>query len=273
MVSSNKNVHTMIVSTFNKERKEFMETQLKSLQFPFPYAFFKAYTQFDTSNTYIDTIQDHILDDTKRYFSLDRSIALKHCLRSHIAALHECLQSSSASYFLILEDDVAFRTDINIKHEINRHIEFLESNPNIHYISLSYRPTADGNPISEIIKKEHSNEDIYWNFDPTLIWGTQAYLLHRDHAQKLVSLLHVDKISILVKRFKEYYESTAVKYSSRQPQLLIDSVLPIVLNQAIIYPMMGIEKMFSHSISCSKDVEASTNEYYNTIKLDYYNYK
>jgi hypothetical protein len=46
------NVHTCII-TANNDRKKFMETQFNSIEFPFKYNFFNAFTP-DTLIDYID---------------------------------------------------------------------------------------------------------------------------------------------------------------------------------------------------------------------------
>jgi GR25 family glycosyltransferase involved in LPS biosynthesis len=207
----------------------------------------------------------------------DHKLKMYQCgIRSHVDALYNCIHNSSAEYFLIIEDDVAFRTDVKIKDEIKRYITLMGANPDIHYISLSYRPLSclDNNALIDtaLHRLPNNKKDLYWGFnkkDTPLVWGAQAYLISRYYANKFVAMFKTNKGSELQTAVEHYFK-TSRTYSLKAPQLIIDSVMPLFLNQALAYPMLGVERYFSHSISSNDKLDQLTSKYIEHVKLLYY---
>jgi GR25 family glycosyltransferase involved in LPS biosynthesis len=252
-------VKACIVSTMSKERYEFMETQLKEIHFPYPYSFFKAYIK-EVSSEYFDVIPP------------SEPELLLLCMRSHIGAMDSCLRSSDADYFLIMEDDVAFQThdlDSRIQCAINK----LKSH-NLDYISLSYIPTClDKSQVSTNLHLLTRDDDVYWGFDKPdvefTVWGSQAYILSRAVAQKLVSLLHHSKLSEVRNKYFTYLKSNKT-YANKGHYTTIDAIMPLILNQGIMHPMICIEKYFTNSISNTSIREKEVAEYCSHVDCKYY---
>jgi GR25 family glycosyltransferase involved in LPS biosynthesis len=270
--NKHQDVEVSVISTGNAERLQFMKKQFTDISFPYKYSIFNAYTP-EHSTDYFD---DSVKDQWKGGFS-DHKLKMYQCgIRSHVDALYNCINNSSAEYFLIIEDDVAFRTDVSIKDEIKRYITLMGENPDIHYISLVYRPLSSLDNCALIDTALHrlpNNEnDLYWGFnkkDTPLVWGAQAYLISRYYANKFVNMLKTKKGSEL-QTAVQHYDKTSRTYSLKAPQLIIDSVMPIFLNQALAYPMLGVERYFSHSISSNLEFDRLTSKYIEHVKIPYY---
>jgi GR25 family glycosyltransferase involved in LPS biosynthesis len=270
--NKHQDVEVSIISTGNSERLEFMKKQFTDISFPYKYSIFNAHTP-ENSIDYLNAPAD----DYMKGFT-DKEIKMYQCgVRSHVDALYNCIQNSSAEYFLIIEDDVALRTDINIKGEIKRYISLMKTHPDIHYISLSYRPLSsldkDALIHTALDKLANNDSDLYWGFekmDTPIVWGAQAYLISRYYANKFVNLFKKNTVLELSKSVEEHYNLHTIKYSRRAPQLIIDALMPIFFNQAIVYPMLGVERYFSHSISSNLELERLTCKYIEHVKIPYY---
>jgi GR25 family glycosyltransferase involved in LPS biosynthesis len=262
-------VHVSIVSTQNTERLHFMKKQFEDIAFPYKYTIFPAYTP-ENSSEYFNApiVQPGGFSDEKNKMYI--------CgIRSHVDALYACIHQSSAEYFLIIEDDVAFRTDVNIKSEIDRYISIMKSNPEIHYASLSYRPVSslDDSPIHNSLHRLKNDKDLYWEFNnenTPHVWGAQVYLISRYYASKFVNMFKTNNLIELTNAVKQHYELNR-DYSNKISQLIIDSIMPIFLNQSIAYPMIGVEQYFSHAISSSSIINDFINKYILHTNIPYYN--
>lgn len=266
--NKHQDVEVSIISTGNSERLEFMKKQFTDISFPYKYSIFNAHTP-EKSTDYLNACAD----DYMKGFT-DKEIKMYQCgVRSHVDALYNCIQNSSAEYFLIIEDDVALRTDINIKGEIKRYISLMKTHPDIHYISLSYRPLLSGDAlIHTVLDKLTNNSDLYWGFEKSgapWVWGAQAYLISRYYANKFVNLFKKNTVLELSKSVKVHFDLD-ILYSCKVPQLIIDALMPIFFNQAIVYPMLGVERYFSHSISSNLELERLTCKYIEHVKIPYY---
>lgn len=253
-------IFAAIVSTMNKARHNYMIKQMTEIQFPYKYEFFKAFTQ-ETSASYFDT-------------EANEPAVLILCMRSHIGAMEMCLRTSDAEYFLIMEDDVAFQTSININNTIQSILETAKAHPEIDYVSLSYIPTyLDKTPVHSKLEMLKRDKTMYWGFDnPAVdftIWGSQAYLISRQKAQQLVSLLHHSKLSEVKNQYKLYLQSNKT-FANKTPHTTIDAIMPFILNQAIMYPMICVEKYFPDSISNTTEREKEIQKYCKHVNCTYY---
>lgn len=267
--NKHENVHACIVSTQNEERLHFMKKQLNDIRFPYKYTIFTAHTPENSSEYLNVTIKQN------GGFSDEKHKMYQCGIRSHVDALYTCIHHSSAEYFLIIEDDVAFRTDINVKYEIDRYISIMKSHPEIHYASLSYRPVSsiDNSLIHKSLPSLKNDQDLYWEFNnenTPIVWGAQAYLISRYYAHKFVNMFKTNNVHELAKAVKQNYQLYK-NYSNKDPQLIIDSIMPIFLNQAIVYPMIGVERYFSHAISSSSTVSSFIDNYIQHTNIPYYN--
>ena len=253
-------VSTYIISTQNKERVEFMKQQLKDVKYPFPYTFFDAHRPEKSS--------DYINIDVQS----TQNILLACCLRSHVSALQTFLTTSTSEYVIILEDDICFQ-NTDLKKEINSYMNCLENNPDLHYISFSYRPYyEDYKPIESQLSKLEKIEKIYYGFNKPesfVIWGSQGYIMSRRAAQKIVDILYKPSLKEIVTSVNSYLTSHS-SFSRKTPQLLIDSLLPTLLNQGIVYPMLAVETYFENSISFSDKNQVATKTYRELVNVEYY---
>jgi GR25 family glycosyltransferase involved in LPS biosynthesis len=265
LIESNHSIHVSIVSTQNEKRLNFMKQQLKDIQFPYKYTIQSAYTP-ENSSDYFKCAAIKVESEQEKKYQCG--------VRSHIAAMNACLHESSAEYFLIMEDDIAFNTSINIENEINRYIQILKKHPEIHYLSLSYRPISsiDDKLIHPHLHTLQNDSDVYWGFenvDSFIFWGAQAYLIPRYYAAKMVNMFHKSTLSELYNSIINNYKILP-NYSTKNAQMIIDSIMPIFLNQGIVYPMLAVERYFDHSISASLNIEKLTVEYTKNVNIPYY---
>lgn len=256
-----KSVSTYIISAKNKERVEFMTQQLKDIKYPFSYTFFDAHTP-ENSNDYLNI-------DLKT----KNNILLACCLRSHVSALHSFLTTCTSEYVVILEDDICFQTTIDIRKEINSYITFLEKHEDIHYISFSYRPYyEDYKSIEPHLSKLEKDGQIYWGFkkpEAVIFWGSQGYIMSRQAAQKIVDILHKSNLKEISTSMNVYLGSHS-SFSKKMVLFLIDSLLPTLLNQGIVYPMLAVETYFKESISFSDKNQIATKAYRDSLDIAYY---
>lgn len=250
-------IHGCIISTFNAKRYEFMNMQMA--KFPYPYSFFKAFTK-ENSTEYFD-VQNPIEPDL-----------LLLCMRSHIGAMEECIRTTSAEYFLIMEEDVAFQK-CDLHDKLQTIVSKLRSNTHLDYISLSYQPAClDKSQVSTKLHMLNRDDTLYWGFDKPevtfTIWGSQAYVIPRIVAQKLVSLLHHSKLSNVQKNYYIYLQSNKT-YAKKVRDTTIDAIMPLMLNQGILYPMLCVEKYFTDSISNSSVREKEVSEYCSKVDCKY----
>ena len=253
-------VYGCIISTMSKERIAFMTDQFNTIHFPYTYEIFRAYTK-EMSLDYLDVPKKEEPD------------LLLLCMRSHIAAMESCLRSSDAEYFLLMEDDVAFQT-CDLHEKIQAILSKLKSHPELDYVSLSYIPTClDKTQVSTNLHLLNRDDYMYWGFDKSdvdfTIWGSQAYILSRETAQKLVSLLHHSKLSDVRDRYFTYLKSNKT-YANKVHNTTIDALMPLLLNQAILHPMLCVERYFSNSISNSAKREKEVAEYCSKVDCMYY---
>jgi GR25 family glycosyltransferase involved in LPS biosynthesis len=270
LIEAKHSVYTTIVSTQNEERLSYMKQQLKDIQFPYKYKIFNAYTPENISSEYFNCNISQAGN-----FSSEKQKMYQCGVRSHIAAMNTCLHESTSDYFLIMEDDIAFNTSINIEKEINRYLQILKKHPEIHYLSLSYRPifSNDGNLIHTRLHEVTNDEDVYWGFEnksSLIFWGAQAYLIPRYYALKFVNMFNKATLSQLEDSVSTNYNIVPIHYSYKLPQLIIDSIMPIFLNQGIVYPMIAVERYFEHAISISNNIDELTKKYINNVNIPYY---
>jgi GR25 family glycosyltransferase involved in LPS biosynthesis len=266
--TKNTELHTTIISTQNAERLQFIKKQFLDIAFPYKYTIFPAYTP-ETSKDYLN-----VSVAQAGGFS-NKSQQMYQCgIRSHVDALYSCLTQSSAEYFLIVEDDVAFRRNVNIKDEINKYITLIKKHPEIHYTCLSYRPVSskDNTLIHNSLHTLKNYRDLYWHFNASqtpYVWGAQSYIISRYYANKFVNMFKTKNVLELINAVN-YYGGLYNNYTNKNPQMIIDSIMPIFLNQAIVYPMLGVERYFTNAISSSEYMNTIMQTYTKHVHIQYY---
>jgi hypothetical protein len=122
---------------------------------------------------------------------------------------------------------------------------------------------------------QHHENDVYWNTTHTRespsVWGAQVYLISRRCARKFVDMFHSRRLSELAFAM-ESSAGTCPVYSRRVPQLIIDSLMPIFLNQGFVYPLMGVERQFAHSISADANIDGIWKTYMKQVEGPYYSF-
>jgi hypothetical protein len=153
-------------------------------------------------------------------------------------------------------------------------IDKLKIHTHIDFVSLSYQPAyLDNSLIHTKLRKLKKENDLYWGFDDVSVsftlWGSQAYLLSRKVAEKVVTLLYHDKLSSVEKHLVEYVK-THKTYAHKEATITIDALLPLILNQGFVYPMLCIEKYFTSSISNNSLRAKQMTMYCNLVNKSYY---
>lgn len=215
----------IVVVTCNEQRKQLLTEQLKTLMISISFTFFEGYTPQTSTSYMVD--RDTICAES------DGTLC---CMRSHAGAIDFFVREfTDKEYLLILEDDAALIK--TFESELVHIIDRLEKHGHeIDFVNLSYSNNIQPHTA------EKRNKMLFWNLSQNF-WGTTAYLVKRDVAVKMASVLHQPTSKDLRLSFDKYIQNElrGKSYADKHPRLQSDALLSIGWRQAVVFPVMVVE--------------------------------
>jgi len=227
-------IHVVIL-TVNKERKEWMEKQIKAIKLPFHVEFFQGYTA--------ETSKEYLVSKEKDAMETIGTI----CITRSYAALFNEWSTKSYDYLITLEDDVLLSKDFE-KH-VERAIDAWSKHPSLDYISLGINLSL--NPLE--LDTSKCTQNLYYENLPSN-WGAMAMMFTPNTVKAVAKALHFQTM-------KELQDSLTIfkskkLYRNRTLYAQIDAILPTIYKQGILYPPIAIE---STNFISSKDGSQNSN--------------
>jgi GR25 family glycosyltransferase involved in LPS biosynthesis len=247
----------------NDERKSRMVRMFNNLNISLEYKIFDAFTS-ENSKEYLNF----------KHEKNPEGDGLICCSRSHIAVMKKFLEEFPAKEFiLILEDDVRL-LKTGFEQELENVINVWEKHfDEIDYINIGYlKAQAVGLKTDGIL-----------NWDMTgpkgALWGTQAYLVKRGIAEKIVKALDQPSAQHLINAIHEYIkvENKGKEFCLKEFRLSPDSFLPACWRQGFVKPMLVMEdqseRSLIHSWLINKDRNHSNDFPDLRDECDFYNFE
>jgi GR25 family glycosyltransferase involved in LPS biosynthesis len=225
-------IHVIVICC-NEERKAFQKKQFAALQLPYDVTYAQAYSP--------ESSRSYIVDYDPEFSEPDTTLC---CMRSHAAVLDWFYHNTTSEYVLVVEDDVAFRTDelaAKIEHVIDL---WSQHSSEIDYVSLGYLITTEKGTYHTA---EHSHDGLYWGKQSPSVWGTQAYVVKRPVVKQMIDIFHQPTTRDLRKKIEETI-CLRGKYTNRHERIQSDSLLAILFRQGFVRPILAIEGQFQSII-------------------------
>jgi len=201
----------------NEERKAFMSKQMDELNISVPVIFIEAFTPSNSKE---------FLNDT---YGHEKKQC---CFRSHVECLKTFQQYKEIPYLIVLEDDVLLCKDFEA--QLPRIVEAYKANAAVEFVSLGYIPIQKNE-----LTKFQTDGKLYWSNEK--VWGTQALLYNHAAATKALPLFNKPTAKEIVVATNAFVKEG--KHAKEYPHIWCgpDTILNIVLKQAIVWPPIAIE--------------------------------
>lgn len=219
--------YLIIVIGINDERMEFISKQIDDLKISIPVLFLNASTPSNSKEFLNDTYGNE-KPHKKDYFD-----KMQCCFKSHVECLKIFQQYNEIPYLIVLEDDVILSKDFEA--QLSRIVESYESNKVVDFVSIGYLPIKETE-----LTKFHTDGRLYWSKEK--VWGTQALLYNHAAAKKALSVFDKPTAKDIVAATKTFVKDTQGNEKG-YPDVWCgpDTILNIVLKQAIVWPPIAIE--------------------------------
>jgi GR25 family glycosyltransferase involved in LPS biosynthesis len=215
-----------------------MKTQLDMLALPYPYTFFDGFTPANSKEYMVDRLEvAHEYDTTLC------------CFRSHVGAIDFFVRMfPDKQHVLILEDDVFLLRTFSKELETVMKLWAVHKDE-IDYVSLGYNPGRHEGPHGSLF----SDGVLRWGLDCPNgdVWGCMAYLMNREVAADMVSVLHQPTTTAVREAVSNRLKTMpgGRGYTKRHIRVQSDNLPGMLWRQAFVFPMMTIEAPLESIIS------------------------
>jgi len=218
ILPENRPLVQIVIISCNAERKVYMENQLKELNITLPVDFFQG---FNPANS-----KDYIVDYDPVYKEHDTLIC---CTRSYGAVFNK-YKDAQIDYLCIMEDDISLQSNF-----IEKLYDVIGTPHLGDYVSLGYLLSFKEKDIDVLPKSGTLYSELHKN--SVTVWGTQCGLYPKKTMNKLAKLLHADT----TKEVRDNIRNLTKKYANRYPIFSPDALIPLSVQQTIVYPPLALE--------------------------------